>query len=135
MGSASVGFLLPFAIEGYFVKYISSFLIGLLDHAYWALYLTGMSVNFFGSFRGTAKKSTLHDVFNKCCVRKCTKIIFIIFIFLNSCLTKQQFLFVALFRFLLTLNIKKIIIINYNLNRPIKLRKQNTAILIVLREN
>ena len=128
MGSASVGFLLPFAIEGYFVKYISSFLIGLLDHAYWALYLTGMSVNFFGSFRGTAKKSTLHDVFNKCCVRKCTKIIFII------CLTKQQFLFVALFRFLLTLNINKIIIINYYLNRPIKLSKQNTAMLIVLRE-
>ena len=52
-----------------------------------------------------------------------------------KCLTKQQFLFVALFRFFLTLNIKKIIIINYYLNRPIKLRKQNTAILIVLREN
>ena len=30
---------------------------------------------------------------------------------------------------------KKIIIINYNLNRPMKLRKQNTAMLIVLREN
>ena len=63
------------------------------------------------------------------------KFFLLFFIFLNLCLTKQQFLFVALFRFLLTLNIKKIIIINYNLNRPIKLRKQNTAILIVLREN
>ena len=38
-------------------------------------------MNFFGSFRGTAKKSALHDVFNKCCVRKCTKILFIIFYF------------------------------------------------------
>ena len=44
--------------------------------------------------------------------------------FFSLCLTKQQFLFVALFRFLLTLNIKKIIIINYNLNRPIKLCKK-----------
>ena len=63
------------------------------------------------------------------------KLFLLFLIFLNLCLTKQQFLFVALFRFLLTLNIKKIIIINYNLNRTIKLRKQNTAILIVLREN
>ena len=80
IGSASVGFLLPFAIEEYFVKYISSFLIGLLDHGYSALCLTGKSVSFFGSFRGTAKRSTLHYVFNKCCVRKCTKIIFVIII-------------------------------------------------------
>ena len=57
------------------------------------------------------------------------------FIFFNLCLTKQKFLFVALFRFLLTLNIKKIIIINYYLKRPIKLCKQNTAMKIVLCEN
>ena len=55
--------------------------------------------------------------------------------FLFFLLTKQQFLFVALFRFLLTLNTNKIIIINYYLNRPIKLRKQNTAMKIVLCEN
>ena len=63
------------------------------------------------------------------------KFFLLFFSFFNLCLTKQQFLFVALFRFLLTLNIKKIIIINYNLNRPIKLRKQNTAMKIVLCEN
>ena len=34
--------------------------------------------------------------------------------FFNLCLTKEQFLSVALFRLLLTLNITKIITINYN---------------------